>query len=202
MNCTGFGRNQFSYHPKYYPKILLRNWEKHEKDVPSNRWTGMGYESDMSGIWTQAVTATPTLWIPSCRIMGPHDANVRVGRQNTWHRHAHNTMLLIRSHVWYTASAFCGSCGHNITSGEHQAMQIAGLHEAGIRCYEQLRRIHRVQTEIDIGMLLNCIITLLTMGEEISVNTLFNTFLTLISISDLLTYLIVLLGWHSLLVNK
>jgi hypothetical protein len=110
--------------------------------------------------------ATPALWIPSCRIMGPHDAILRAGRHNIWYRHAHKTMLIIRGHIWYTASAVCNSGVHFIRSGEHQAMQIAGLHETGTHCSEQLRRMKWVQTERGNGMLLNCLITLMTLPPK------------------------------------
>lgn len=130
--------------------------------MPSSWWAGTGYESDTSGTSTQGVTATSALWFPSCRIVGPYDAILHVGRHNIWYRHAHKTMLLIHSHIWHTASVVCNSGVHLISSGEHQTMQIAGLHETGTRCSEPLQRMKWVQTKTGKGMLINCLITLLT----------------------------------------
>lgn len=76
-------------------------------------------------------------------------------------------MLLIRNHIWYTAFAVCNSGVHFISSSEHQAMQIAGLHETDTRCSEQLRRMKCVQTETGNKMLLNCLKTLLTLPPRI-----------------------------------
>ena len=165
MNCNGFGRNRSSYHPVIIPKFCWAS-ERREKDVPSSRWTGTGYESHTSGISTQAFTATPALRIPSCRIIDPLDAILRVERQNIWYCHAHNTMLLIRNHIWYTSSALCNSGVHLISSGEHQAMQMAGRHETGTRCSEMQGRMKWVQTETGNAMLLNCLITLLTIPRR------------------------------------
>jgi hypothetical protein len=64
-------------------------------------------------------------------------------------------MLLIRNHIWYTAFAVCNSAVHLISSGEHQALQMAGLDETGTRCSEILGRMKWVQTETGNAMLLN-----------------------------------------------
>jgi len=72
-------------------------------------------------------------------------------------------MLLLRNHIWYTAFAVCKSGVHFISSGEHQAMQTAGLHETGTPCSEHLRRMKWVQTQTGNRMLLNCLTTLLTL---------------------------------------